>query len=71
MHAGIQIHHIDGDHWVTSSSIGGEVSLFDSNFRGDPSSFLTHQLAVIYHGLIVREEDGEGDPYLQIHVPAV
>ena len=48
------------------------MSLFDSNFRSDLSSSLTHQLAVIYCGLIVREEDGEEvDPYLQIHVPAV
>ena len=47
------------------------MSLFDSNFRGDPNSSLTNQLAVIYHGLIVKEEDGELDPYLQIHVPAV
>ena len=48
------------------------MSVFDSIFKGDLSSSLTHQLAVIYRGLIVQEEDGvEVDPYLKIHVPAI
>ena len=57
---GIQIYHIGGDHWVTSTSIGREVTVYDSKFGGgDLDSSLTHQLALVYRALITVEEDGE------------
>ena len=34
---------INGDHWVTSSSIGGEVTLYDSRFKGNVSASLSQQ----------------------------
>ena len=41
----IQIHHTGMFHWVTSTSIGGNVQLFDSMFKGDGlSSSLQIQL---------------------------
>ena len=69
----IQIHHVNGDHWVTSTSIGQEVAVYDSKFSGgDLSSSLTHQLALIYRPLITKEEDGEEvDAYLQVHIPPI
>ena len=73
-HEGIQIHHIrDPGHWVTSSSIGQDVAVYDSKFLGGSlSSSLTHQLALIYR-LLVKTEDEDGDeidtPTLLIDVP--
>jgi len=69
----IQIHYVNGDHWVTSTSIGQEVAVYDSKFSGgDLSSSLTHQLALIYRLLITKKEDGEEvDAYLQVHIPAI
>ena len=32
---GIQIHHINGNHWITSCSFGREVTVYDSKFEGD------------------------------------
>lgn len=67
------MHHISGDHWITSCSIGREVVVYDSRYNGDdfhPS--LTHQLALIYRASITIEEDGENvDPHLVIHTPPV
>ena len=62
---GIQLHHIDDNHWVTSCSIGREVAVHDSRFK--LSSSLTHQLASIYRPFVIREEDGEEvDPLVYI-----
>lgn len=67
------MHHISGNHWITSCSIGREVAVYDSSTNGDdfhPS--LTNQLALIYRALITTEEDGEDvDPHLVIHAPPV
>ena len=71
---GIQIHHIYGNHWVTSTSIGREVAVYNSRFKGgDLSSSLTHQLASIYRPLAIHEEDGVEviPPQLVVHVPPV
>ena len=59
---GIQIHHIrDPGHWVTSSSIGQNVPVYESRFLGGHlSSSLTHQLALIYR-LLVKTEDKDGE----------
>ena len=54
---GIQIHHV-GNHWVTSSSVGGSLAVYDSTFLGKLSSSLQCQLATIYK-LMVFREDGE------------
>ena len=44
----IQIHHVNQNHWVMSSSIRQQVTVYDSKFSGgDLSSSLTHQLALI------------------------
>ena len=51
----IQIHNICGNHWVTSYSIGQEVSVYDCMFSGsDLASSLTHQLTHIYRQLQAR-----------------
>ena len=66
---GIQIHHV-GNHWVTSSSVGGSLAVYDSVFSGKLSTSLQCQLATIYKLMILREEDGEVvDPHIQVHVP--
>ena len=69
----IQIHHINRNNWVTSSSIGQEVNVYDSRFSGgDLSSSLTHQLVLIYRLLFTKEEDGEEvDAYIDVHIPPV
>ena len=73
---GIQIHHVrETGHWVTSSSIGQSVAVYDSKFSGgDMSSSLTHQLALIYK-LLVSTEDEYGDaidpPILCVELPNV
>ena len=69
----IQIHHINRNHWVTSSSICQEVNVYDNRFfGGDLSSSLTHQLALIYRLLFTKEEDGEEvDACIDIHIPPV
>ena len=46
----IQIHLVSGNHWVTSSSLGHEVVVYDSKLRrGKLSSTLTHR-SVLYIG---------------------
>ena len=70
----IQIHHTGQLHWVTSCSIGGDIQLYDSRFKGgDLSSSLQVQLAQIYTTCITKEKGEEEDVYkfLQIEVPAV
>ena len=70
----IQIHHVDGNHWVVSTSIGQTVSVFDSKFDGrELSSSLSHQLATIYRTLMkTTDEDGEEiDPILEVSIPYV
>ena len=75
-HEAIQIHHVlNPQHWVTSSSIGQTVAVYDSKFSGgELSSSLTHQLASIYRPL-VSTEDEDGDeidpPTLYVEVPYV
>ena len=57
---------------MASSSIGGEVQLFDSKYKGELSCSIQNQLALIYRTLITQEEEGEQvDPHIKIHVPAV
>ena len=70
---GIQIHHINGNHWITSCSFGREVTVYDSTFvGGDLSSSLTHQLSSIYRALVIHEIDGEEvDPHLKVFIPPV
>ena len=52
----IQIHLVSGNHWVTSSSLGHEVVVYDSKLRrGKLNSTLTHQLCLIYRTLIKVE----------------
>ena len=72
-HEEIQIHHIrDLGHWVTSSSVGQSVAVYDSkHLGGHLSSSLTHLLALIYR-LLAKTEDEDGekmDPTLFIDVP--
>ena len=72
-HESIQIHHIPG-HWVTSSSLGLEVAVYDSKFGGmGLSPLLTPQLASLYKLKIGNDEDGdESDPAtLTVEVPYV
>ena len=66
---GIQIHHV-GNHWVTSSSVGGSLAVYDSMFSGKLSTSLQCQLATIYKLMVLREEDGEVvDPHIPVHIP--
>ena len=66
---GIRIHHV-GNHWVTSSSVGSSLAVYDIMFSGKLSTSLQCQLATIYKLMILREEDGEVvDPHIQVHVP--
>jgi len=70
---GIQIHHNGQNHWITSCSLGGEVSVYDSNYHGTLAASLTHQLACIYKDFItVKDEDGEKlEPVLDVNIPRV
>ena len=70
----IQIHHHTGQfHWVSSCSIGGNIQLYDSRFKGgDLSSSLQVQLEQIYKTCITKEENEEDSyKFLEINVPAV
>lgn len=65
----LQIHHINSNHWVTSSSIGNEVVIYDSKFTGgDLPSSLAHQLALLYR---TWAEEDEGEIELALTVPSV
>ena len=68
---GVQIHHI-GNHWVTSTSIGGKITVYDSYYSYKLSTSLCHQLALLYKLLVITEEDGERvDPHLVVDVPNI
>ena len=58
---------------MTSTSIGREVTVYDSKCSGgDLDTLLMHQLALVYRALITVEEDGEEvDPHLIVHIPPV
>lgn len=62
-HEAIQIHHVpDRHHWVTSSSIGQQVAVYDSKFSGGPlSTSLTRQLAMIYRAVAVDDDGDDND----------
>ena len=64
----IQIHFVEGNHWVTSTSIGGTVKVFDSKNSSKMSSTLTHQLALVYRTLAKKFDDGSE---LCIDIPMV
>lgn len=64
-----EIHHIDDNHWVTSSSIGNEVAIYDSKFvGGNLSPSLTRQLALLYR---TWSEENERGVVLSVVVPNV
>ena len=68
---GVQIHHI-GNHWVTSTSIGGNITVYDSYYSYKLSTPLCHQLALLYKLLVITEEDDERvDPHLLVDVPNI
>lgn len=70
---GVQIHNVDGNHWVVSSSLDRELKIFDSKFGGGSlSEDLQWQIALIYRTMIERDEDGEEcDPQLGVSIPNV
>lgn len=74
-HEAIQIHHVSGNHWVTSCSFGGEVSIYDSKYLGILQPSLTHQLALIYRSLVDKNDsdDDEEAEFAELcaHIPAV
>lgn len=73
----LQIHHTNGNHWVMSTTIGGEVTVVDSSWHDHLSSSLTHQLAHIYRAFMEDQEDDEDDGYegyetsLAVSIPRV
>ena len=50
---GAQIHHV-GNHWETSTSTGGKITVYDSYYSYKLSTPLCHQLALLYNLLGVR-----------------
>jgi hypothetical protein len=69
----IQIHHV-GNHWVTSSSLGSKVTVYDSNFVGKAlSKPLTHQLTCLYKLKIQNDKDehNHSSNTLRVEVPYV
>ena len=67
----IQIHLVSDSHWVTSSSLGGKVNVYDSRkYKGHLSSTLTHQLCQVYRTLIEHRK-GKQNAYLAVHIPQV
>ena len=67
----LQFHHTNGNHWVLSTTIGGEVTVVDSNWQGHMNSSLTHQLAQIYRAHIDSQEDDGDVTFLSVHIPRV
>ena len=69
----IQIHLVSGNHWVTSSSLNQEVTVYDSRLqRGKLSSTFTHQLCQIYRTLIKAEiQSSEKAGNLIVHLPVI
>ena len=62
-----------GNHWVTLSSFGREVTIYDSKYSGKLTSSLTHQLVRIYRPLVTsKDEDGDDiDPELVVKIANV
>ena len=69
----IQIHFVSGSHWVTSSSVGQVLSVYDSKFKGSHlTSSLTHQLCQIYKALIqINKGEEESAGKLVVNVTQV
>lgn len=68
-HEAIQIHHISGNHWVTSSSLGSEINVYDSKYHGKLDPSLTHQLALLYRPLAdYADDDDYGEAAFLPHV---
>ena len=55
----LQLHHDGASHWVASSSLDGEVTLYDSKYHGNLTPSLSNQLARIYKELIKSDDDGD------------
>ena len=68
INSGVQIHHLK-DHWVASSCLGGQVSVYDSSLNGKLSVELTHQLAAVYK--LNACTDADHRSYLVVKTPAV
>ena len=65
----IQIHVVSESHWVTSSRLGGTVTLYDSRRVGRIlSSTLTHQLCQVYRTSICESGDKR---FLAVNVATV
>ncbi len=62
------IHHINANHWMVSTTIGGEVTIADSKCSSDFSSCLTHQLAQVYRKYIDNQVDDGRETYLPVRV---
>ena len=67
---GVQIHHI-GNHRVTSSSIGGKITVYDSYYSYKLSTSLCHQLALLYKLLVITEDGERVNPHLVVDVPNI
>ena len=67
---GVQVHHID-NHWVTSTSIGGKITVCGSWYSYKLSTPLCHQLALLYKLLVITEDGGRVDPHLVVDVPNI
>ena len=67
----VQIHHTGSCHWVTSTSIGCEVHVYDSKFKGGKlSASLQIQLASVYK--LCTEVSPDGDhTLLPVKMPSV
>ena len=67
----IQIHLVSDSHWVTSSSLGGKVTVYDCRkYNGHLSSTITHQLCQVYRTMIEESDDNQ-NAYLAVHIPQV
>ena len=69
----IQIHFVAGNHWCVSSSIGKEITVYDSKLGNTFCSSFTHQLALIYKPLVeTKDKDGEEvEPELAVMISDV
>ena len=68
----LQIHFVDGNHWVTSSSFKQEIVIYDSLYSGDLRFSLQSQLAIIHRPLVPpKGESGESDQKLVVRVANV
>ncbi len=67
----LQFHHINGDHWVLSTTIGGEVAIVDSKYSHKLTLSFTHQLAQIYRKYLDSQEDTGCETLLSLRIPRV